>query len=58
METINVFKNDIEQTCFCCPTATRLVVIEPLMNFPICDDCLLTLASIEYISDDRKVVNC
>lgn len=55
MDVINVMKTDIEQTCFCCPSITRLVVIEVLFTFPICDDCLLTLASVEYLSGGKVV---
>lgn len=38
---INVVKSDIEQTCFCCPMPTRLVLITELKDFPMCLDCIL-----------------
>lgn len=56
MDLMNVMKTDVESTCFCCPQPTRLLLVEPAANFPICDDCLLTLAAAEYLSN-RKVVN-
>lgn len=52
MEVFNVMQTDIEQTCFCCPAVTRLVLIEPTYNVPICFECLLTLAAISLTADE------
>jgi hypothetical protein len=37
---LNIVKSDIEQSCFCCPIPTRLVLITANRDFPICLDCL------------------
>ncbi len=55
MKMTNVMQIDIEQSCFCCPTPTRLIVIEPDQNFPICWDCLLAITAVEF--EHGKVVN-
>jgi len=47
---LNVMKTDIEQTCFCCPVQTRLVLVEELYNFPLCERCLFTISAVELIA--------
>jgi hypothetical protein len=38
---LNVVKSDVEQSCFCCPVPTRLVLITSHANFPMCLDCIM-----------------
>jgi len=51
---LNVHKADIEQTCFCCPVTTRLVLVEEIGSFPICDSCLFTISAVEILFEDLE----
>ena len=53
---MNVMKTDTEQSCFCCPATTRLVLIEATQNFPICESCLFQISAIELIVDKMEGV--
>jgi hypothetical protein len=49
---LNIQKIDIVQTCFCCPVQTRLILIEEIYNFPICEACLFKISSVEIMLED------
>jgi len=53
---MNIVKTDIEYTCFCCPALTRLVLVEEIQNFPICETCLFQISAIELIADRMEEV--